>query len=268
MEINRTLWQHLPPDRRRLPKDGLEKGHLIALALENVYRRIRLDHPEDILTKSDLVSVASDLWTTTTGGHFSDSDLDRYLEYGLLVPRYRVKPRCWLLVRQILTFSPDGLLQKVEVEELPFREKNRKLAYRHPEAADNFPPFQGQILGNPPPISPTIREAKRSTSLFTFSQVGAVLALHRTTWMKVDLLSVTPEKYAKIRNRWLANLKECLERAGRPKFCANLECSTPLPLGRQHYCSPECKGRAIRARKPKSTSRVARSYQRRIRDVE
>lgn len=76
MEINNTLGNHLPPDRQKLPKDGLEEGRLIALALENVYRRIKLDHPEDILTRSNLVGVASDLWTTTTGGHFWDSDLN------------------------------------------------------------------------------------------------------------------------------------------------------------------------------------------------
>jgi hypothetical protein len=121
-----------------------------------------------------------------------------------------------------------------------------------------------QIQENPPPVSPGVREAKRSIPLFTFCQVGIAKSIHRVTRITVDLLSVTPEQYAQVRSKWLARLKEEFVRDGKPKFCKNPQCLIPIPLGHKYYCSEKCNERSRRTHKPKSTARVKRSYQKRI----
>lgn len=235
MSLNPTLWHHLPPDRQKPPKDEFEEQELIALALENIDRRVKFDHPDDILSRVWFEHAVGEVLLAVESTSFRGSDLDQYLRHGLLVPRYRVKPRCRLYpVTQILTFSPDGLLLKVEIDLFPpFRRKKAGVLYRHPEAAENFPPFQGLIQENPPPLSPDVREAKRSTPLFTFSQVGVVLALHRATKRTVDLLpllSATPTQLAKIRKTWLAEFRGRLGRDVKPRFCANPACEAWIPL--------------------------------------
>ena len=284
MDLNQTLLHHLPSEF--LLKYEGQKWWLTGLARENVYRRIKLYHPDDVLIERELVSTVNDLCSLAGGETFTQADLTRYLKYGLIVPRYRVTPksaffrsrhssetgehdtkiklkRVFLRSRRLFVYSPDGLLEKIEIG--PFlphlHEKNKKLTYRHPEAAEPFPPFQGRIEKNSSPLSPEFRDARRSRPLFAFSQVGHAHALHQSTRWTVDLLSVTPEQYAEMRSQWVAGLKADLQKDGRPKFCENPACRTPIPLGHKRYCLPECRERAKQARTSPSTARVAKSYQ-------
>jgi hypothetical protein len=244
MPLNYTLWTHLPPDRRQHPKNESKERVLIDLALQNIDRRISFDLPDDILTKLGLVSVVNEILSATKIGPFWESDLDQYLRYGLLIPRYRVKPHPSLLCsRQILMFSSEGLLQRVEIEPLPpYRREKPKVKYRHPEAVEDVPPSPGSIIENPPPLSPDVREAKRTTPLFTFSQVGAVLTVHHELQRPVDLLwlfSATPMQLIQSRKRWLGKFKERLERYSQPRFCQNPDCGALIPLSRIIYDIPD-----------------------------
>lgn len=281
MPLTYTLWSHLPPDRRKRPKDEVEERELIALALENIDRRVTFDHPADILTSDRLVHEVNEVLSAEEEHtYFSDLELERYLRYGLLVPRYRLnqpplrpplpqtrgrtrKPRVELLPScSILTFSLDGLLEQLTIQiRSPFHRKEevtvhdpekKTVTWYVPEFSEsmkNIPPPPrapgGMIQEYPAPLSPDVREAKRTTPLFTFSQVGSVLTVHRAIHGPVNvlqLLSATPMQLIQSRTAWLAEFKERLERLGRdakPRFCKNPACGALIPLSHVVYDFPE-----------------------------
>lgn len=79
MSLNPTLWRHLPPDRQKLPKDEFEERALIDLALENIDRRVKFDHPDDILPRVWFEHVVREVLSAGKSTSFWGSDLDQYL---------------------------------------------------------------------------------------------------------------------------------------------------------------------------------------------
>lgn len=247
--INNTLLAHLP-DWLLPPKDAFEEQRLVVLAQNNCRRRITLNYSHDVLTAPQLVNAANDLLQSlakSTLPTFRESDLERYLIYGLITPRYRVQPRMTaLVIKRDWIFTPEGRLEKIVFS------KERPYPSLRPYRA------RGAVTDFPAAASPKTRDFARGTSLFTFTQVGEVVGIHQLVFRPINILTVTPASDEQMRN----DILTVLRKKQGVKRCENPACTSLVPLGHPRFCSETCKERARRARKPKSTPRVERSYQR------
>jgi len=260
MEINETLRGHLPPHLYEsiAPRT---KQQTILLAQQNLFSRIKLNHPEDTLTAQAFVRVVADIFqsldersvsslTDTLPEYlqgaliegsrpptFQSHHLTWQMEHGLTTSRYRIwkYPQKGMGGAQALfnvgvkttrTFSQDGQLQEIR-----FGEKGGKMPpwispvkyYRHRKL----------LIDGRHPTSLDSDEAKRTVPLFTFSQTLHVLAVHVFSHQTFNMLTLSPEDYAFNRTNRVKRLESFLraERLPLPRFCKNPDCQRIIPVG-------------------------------------
>jgi len=257
VHINTTLLHHLPGNFTPQGFDiswehlsaslkGSSEQDLAKLAARNMCRRINLNYPEDILDEDELATATHELLqsihhTTWNKSQFSGL-LKQALEYGFLLPRYRVQHSTrWKKHREPLDFRVYG--------EVVFNAEGR-LQELHfvPLYSGKFAEYkeQGRVVDNPTTISHRSKRVKEYTPLFTFSQVGHLIKVYDIFQSaSVNSIFGSPRDYANLRKKWTDSLNQILEGIGNPQFCRNPECQTPLRSALQNrYCSDQCQSQA------------------------
>lgn len=246
--VTSTLREHLPLPLRDDPQ-GRTETELARLGAGNCLLRMQYDHPEDLLLKSGLLRVASDLSEAVGGGTITEGELSYLLETRLLIPAYRVLRKRLRPKKQpkeagpftiggenIFTFNGSGVLVNFRVA---------------PEI-EHFDPSRAALIPDPHPVRSPLRyyqavgrlihgrevlnvrsnEYRYSEPLFRFSQVWPLMELRRlvgTACLKVNFLATTPDSFAAHRERFLADFRKQVEAlGGRPVFCGYLPCSRLL----------------------------------------
>ena len=186
--MNGTLWDawdHLPPSVRQSLHPPDDERRMAVLATRDVLCRINLNSPDDIFFVDQFADITFDLMNALDDGGDTNrsaihSLLLQYLEYGFLVPRYRVRHKFRGRQRkEILSLSTDrtfvynrrGCLREIQFAPL-------KDALGHDIGWIDYYRDQGLLVEGPHAIPPHHKAAAELTPLFTFSQSAEFRKVH------------------------------------------------------------------------------------------
>lgn len=164
--------------------------------------------PQDVMFEATLATVTHDLMVSLEEipphqAGFS-GNLRRYLQYGFLVPRYRVRHQVRGRTRRedvsfyaekTFHYTEEGTLQKITFETLQEKagvDIASLSSYRS----------VGLLVEDPHAISPRSKDIKNLTPVFAFSQVAQLRQIHRflsSGFVNISLLFFTPEDFFPLR---------------------------------------------------------------------
>jgi len=250
--INATIAAHVPDHLRAQPLDMQAPA-----GLSNVFRRMKLNHADDILTTSTLVEVTNDViealpWWSRE--RVTAHVLNSYLTRRFIVPRYRIQIRrpaeqhpLSLSACCRLDFNDRGQLTCLHVDGGASGFPRAVIPDLHPlRSPVAYYRAVGRLVENPAGLNANSKAFHDSVPVFLFSQVWDLLRVHRAlTFWSVNLVATSPEAFEKVRERLAPDIRATLQAIGTPRFCARAVCLTPLvdQRPRRKYCSAMCRTR-------------------------